>query len=97
MGALRLTFSPGIQHEGQKQIIFSKDEVFSEVPLTFKMCLGIINILSTFWFSWLSEAKILQKCLRGFDHRQSKGALCTFQGDAVAEKSELSTMQKKLL
>lgn len=61
------------------------------------MCLGIINILSTFWFSWLSEAKISQTCLHGFDHRQSKRTLCSFQGDTVAEKSQLSTMQKKLL
>lgn len=50
------------------------------------MCLGIINSLSTFGFSWLSDAKTLQDCLCGFDHRQSKKTLCSFQRNVVTGK-----------
>lgn len=90
IGELRLTFSLGVQHEGQKNITFSNDKVLSEVPLTFKKkkkCLAIINVLSAFWFSWLSEAKTLWECLCGFDHRQSKETLCSFQKGRSCWKS----------
>lgn len=50
------------------------------------MCSGIINIPSASWLPWLSEAKMLQGCLCGFDHRQSKETWRSFQGDFVAWK-----------